>query len=231
MSYHQSPRGGAHTRGYRKSKAPAIIALAVAMVVLFAAGFGIMWLIRGSGNDSPTPVTKPSDNATVEQCIPEQKLLSELLPDPSEVTVNVYNGTSAAGDDAVAGLAARVAEGLKEAGFIEGEPPGNDETLVEGVAEIRHGAKGAEAAQLVALYFPGATLVEDGRKGSNVDVSAGQAFEEMASESVVEKELAETVEVRTGPGCEDDENVATDDGDSETPAEEGTNEESENADA
>ncbi len=75
---------------------------------------------------------------------------------PDKVKVNVYNGTTRNG------LAAKVATALDlrtfQVGTIANDPK---HAKIPGVAEIRYGAKGTAAAQLVAAQLSGAKLVKD----------------------------------------------------------------------
>jgi hypothetical protein len=91
---------------------------------------------------------------------------------PDEVEVNVYNGTTRNG------LAAKVATALDlrtfQVGKIANDPR---HAKVTGVAEIRYGAKGKAAAQLVAAQLTGAKLVKDSRRSGVVDLVLGAKYQ------------------------------------------------------
>ena len=103
-----------------------------------------------------------------------------MLPTPAKVKVNVYNAT------ATSGLASKTANELEDRGFrvgkVANDPVGKP---IPGVAEIRFGAKGAQDAQLLLLYVPGAELVELDRKGRNVDLATGTGFTGLAPQPEV----------------------------------------------
>lgn len=93
-------------------------------------------------------------------------------PDPSEITVNVYN---AAGRPGLAGTTADALAtyGYDIAGF-DNDPLG---ATVETV-DIRHGANGLDAAtQLQQSLFPDAQLVADEREDGTVDLVLGDGFD------------------------------------------------------
>ncbi len=130
--------------------------LLVAFLIAFAAVQG--WLPSSSSGEPQATSTTPSCTAP-------------SLPPVSDVTVNVYNST------ARAGLAGTTARSLRQQGFVvaqvENDPLNKQ---VAGVAEIRYGTAGSAKAQTLALRFPGAVLVDDGRGGEMVDVAVGDGF-------------------------------------------------------
>lgn len=172
-----------------------ILLLVVAMAVLFGLGFGIATLIRGS---SSVPEAAPDATQSAQPLPCETTLVTPAaeLPQPKNVTVNVFNSTEKVG------LAAETARALSERGFkinkVENDPTG---ATIRGIGEIRHGPNGEKQAQLLTYYFPGATLVEDGRKGKRVDVSIGRGYKEMPGVAQVAAALAEPTPVYSGPGC------------------------------
>ncbi len=174
-----------------------VLLVFVAMLVLFGVGFGIATLLKGSGSVEPeaataTPTaTVDSSNCTVTEVTP-----AEVLPRASQVTVNVFNSTKRVG------LAGETAKLLGVRGFkigdVKNDPLG---VPIEGVGEIRYGPKGEAAAKLVAYHLPGATLVDDGRKGKKVDVSLGRTFVELANDAEVVAQLAEPSPSVSPDGC------------------------------
>lgn len=95
---------------------------------------------------------------------------------PASVTVNVLNSTTKQGQ------ATTVAKDLKQRGFTVGAVE-NDRTgrTVTGVGEIRHGARGKQAAAFLGLYLPGATDYQDTRATGTVDLVIGPAYEKLAT--------------------------------------------------
>ena len=130
--------------------------LLVAFLIAFAAVQG--WLPSSSGGEPTVTASTPS-------------CTTPSLPPVSEVTVNVFNSTGRAG------LANTTARALRQQGFVVAEV-GNDPLTkqVEGVAEIRYGSAGSTKAQTLALRFPSAAMVDDGRGGEVVDVAVGAGF-------------------------------------------------------
>lgn len=174
-----------------------VLLVFVAMLVLFGVGFGIATLLKGAGGGepdtasaSPTEVVNPG-NCTVVEVTP-----AEFLPRASQVTVNVYNSTNRVG---LAGDTAKLlgVRGFK-IGAVENDPLG---VPIESVGEIRYGPKGETGAQLIAYHLPGATLVDDGRKGKKVDVSLGRQFVDLTDDAEVVAQLAEPSPSPSPEGC------------------------------
>ena len=92
--------------------------------------------------------------------------------DPATVSVRVLNATDKGG------IAQAVASELRARGFTIAEI-GNDDTdrEVTGPGEVRHGARGADAAAFVALILPGAGNYPDTRATETVDLVLGPDFE------------------------------------------------------
>lgn len=110
-----------------------------------------------------------TSSSSSQTCTPTAS--STVVPQPGAVTVNVLNSTDRAH------LARGVADKLRKLGFhVTGY--GNDDPgiVVNGVAEIRYGPKGTQAATLLSFYLPGATLVATQRSDSGVVVSLGTKY-------------------------------------------------------
>jgi hypothetical protein len=104
--------------------------------------------------------------------------------DPKTITVTVLNASTRAG------LANTATKELQDRGFKTG-PPGNDTSRpVTGVGEIRHGVRGAQAAQYVGLYLPGATDYQDTRATGTVDLVIGPAYDKLATKDQVAAALS-----------------------------------------
>ncbi len=176
-----------------------VVLVIVGMAVLFGVGFGVATLLKGGDGSLPPEESVEEAAATGAEPLPCETVLitpAEVLPRTERVTVNVFNSTSRAG------LAAETAQILKARGFtinkIENDPLGQP---LPGTGEIRFGPNGADAAQLLTYYFPGAVLVDDGRKGKRVDVSIGRGFTEIAGEAEIAAALASPSPSPSGPGC------------------------------
>lgn len=73
------------------------------------------------------------------------------------------------------GLASSVAAELRKRGYTV-TAVGNASTNVPGSAEVRHGAKGAPAAKVIAGTVAGATTKNDARAGTDADLVLGTKF-------------------------------------------------------
>ena len=199
------PSGGPRPSArHRRKQSPvvAVILVAIGMVILFGAGYGLSRIIQGSGASDASSTTEPTDGATgtsapePEPCVTVTVTPGAGLPSPAQVTTNVYNATDRTG------LAATTAEELQIRGFLVGVID-NDPLAktITGVAEIRHGPSGEQAARLMAFYLPGAELVDDGRKDATIDTVLGAAYTTVAPQSEVDAALAAPSPSPSGPGC------------------------------
>ena len=194
------PRPSARHRR-RQSPVVAVILVVIGMVILFGAGYGLSRIIQGSGASDASSTTEPTNGSTTsapepEPCVTVTVTPGAGLPSPAQVTTNVYNATDRTG------LAASTAEELQVRGFLIGVID-NDPLAktITGVAEIRHGPSGEQAALLMAFYLPGAELVDDGRKDATIDTVLGAAYTAVAPQSEVDAALAAPSPSPSGPGC------------------------------
>jgi hypothetical protein len=180
-----------------------VILVVVGMVILFGAGYGLSRIIQGSSSDSGGQTAEPTSTSDATSAAPEPEPCVTVtvtpgagLPSPAQVTTNVYNATDRAG------LAASTAEELQVRGFLIGTID-NDPLAktITGVAEIRHGPSGEQAARLMAFYLPGAELVDDGRTDATIDAVLGAAYTSVAPQSEVDAALAAPSPSPSGPGC------------------------------
>lgn len=176
-----------------------IVLLVVAMAVLFGLGFGIATLLKGGDATLPPEESLEEAAAISTEPLPCETTIvipAEVLPRTERVVVNVFNSTP------TAGLAAETAQILTARGFginkVANDPLG---VVLAGTGEIRFGPKGADAAQLLTYYFPGAVLVDDGRDGKRVDVSIGRGFTEITGDAEIAAALASPSPSASGPGC------------------------------
>jgi hypothetical protein len=199
------PSGGPRPSArHRRKQSPvvAIVLVAIGMVILFGAGYGLSRIIQGSGSSDAGSTSAPTDGSATsagpepEPCVTVTVTPGAGLPSPAQVTSNVYNATDRTG------LAASTAEELQVRGFLIGVID-NDPLAktITGVAEIRHGPSGEQAARLMAFYIPGAELVDDGRKDATIDTALGAAYTSVAPQSEVDAALAAPSPSPSGPGC------------------------------
>ncbi len=147
------------------------------LLVLALAALGVWWNVLR--------IEKQEAAEQAEAC----ESVAEAAPptglDPTAITLRVFNATD------TAGLAQTVATALGERGFVIGEVA-NDSSgrKVTGVGELRHGPRGAEAAEYVRLYVPAAGDYLDTRATAVVDVVIGPEFATLASAEEVAAALA-----------------------------------------
>lgn len=97
-------------------------------------------------------------------------------PVPDPVDVNVYNSTI------VGGLAEEIAAQLEDRGFtidkVDNDP---ERRKIRGTGELRYGPAAENTNLLLGLrsWQPGMVLVDDGRKGPEVDFVLGQKFDKL----------------------------------------------------
>lgn len=96
-------------------------------------------------------------------------------PEPGDVSVNVFNATDAAG------LASRAGDALRARGFavdgVANDPAGAE---VPGVAIIRYGPSGEQAAQVLLEALPGGVeLVPVPDETGTVDLVLGDQWEDL----------------------------------------------------
>lgn len=111
---------------------------------------------------------------------------SKVVPQPGAVNVSVLNSTDRLH------LARNVATSLRKLGFhVTGY--GNDDpgVVINGVAEIRYGVKGTQAATLLTLYLPNAALVPTQRADSQVTVSLGTKFTSVSTTAQAKKAMSD----------------------------------------
>lgn len=156
----------------------AVLIPVVALVVI-GVGFGIFTLMR-SGS-----AAQPAASVSAAPCPTISASAVQPLPDPTEIKVNVYNATY------LKGLAASTAADLKNRGFVI-KNVGNDpkKLPITGVAEIRYGPKTQAAAELLQYYFPGAELINDGRRGKMIDIALGTGFRPIPPQPDINDQVA-----------------------------------------
>jgi hypothetical protein len=120
--------------------------------------------------------------------------------DPKTVSVRVLNATDQAG------LASKVADSLKQRGFVVDEVANDSsERQVTGVGEIRHGPRGNEAAAYVAVYLPNGGDYLDTRATAQVDFVLGPEFvfpDSLASPEAVAAALTSGASAQAACGSE-----------------------------
>lgn len=160
-----------------------------------AGAFGLFALGVGVGWASHQPTFVPVEGASPVPCLTLAVFPSDVLPKPSEVTINVKNGSRRVG------MASITAEVLGARGFNIGEVGNFKGEGIETVGQVQFGSKGSAVAQLVAAYVPGIELVKDGRTDDSVDLIIGQKFENVLTKSQAAEILSRPIASPSGPGC------------------------------
>ena len=171
------------------------VLIAVGVVVVVGVVYGILTLVRGGSTDA----TSDEVTSSASPCVTTLTTPADALPSPSQVRVNVYNATG------TTGLAGKTAKELGSRNFkvvkVANDP---QDKKIAGVAEIRFGTKGEASAQVLLFQAPGAELVNDGRKGKNVDLAMGEEFTALAPVDEVSSAMSVETAVVSGPGCPSD---------------------------
>jgi LytR cell envelope-related transcriptional attenuator len=137
------------------------------------------------------------------------------LPKPEQIKVNVYNGTGQPTGNpkkpainGVPGLAAQVADDLRNRGFIVGTVAERPENYAGG-AKLNFGPKALAGASVVRAQFvgqddPGGFTLK--RTDDSVDIVLGASFKELGSKTEVNQKIAQLGNPTPPPGTCDDSN-------------------------
>jgi hypothetical protein len=138
---------GAGGAPYRRRRWPRALAVLLALGLVAAAAGGAWWWYRDrqAVEQLPAPVSSRS-------CTTPTPKVPDKLPEPSDVTVTVANGTDRAG------LALDTADVLTARGFVVADFGNTERPVDEGVALVRYRDQDLAAAVVVASYVPGAQL-------------------------------------------------------------------------
>ncbi|GAA2383290.1 LytR C-terminal domain-containing protein [Streptomyces glaucosporus] len=134
---------------------------------------------------------------------PSGKPAPGALPEPSAITVNVYNATTRSG------LAKNTADALKKRGFKVGEVANAPASLDKKVKEagLLMGPPAAHrtgAFDVLHAQLPQARIREVDRKGREIDLVIGKAFKGLAKEKDVREAMAALASPSPSPspsGC------------------------------
>ncbi|MFI5645092.1 LytR C-terminal domain-containing protein [Kitasatospora sp. NPDC051705] len=132
---------------------------------------------------APTPGAAPAASGTLAAAQGDP----HAIPQPTAVTVNVYNATTKAG------LAGRTADELKKRGFTIGKvgnAPAELDKKVPGTAQVIAGPAGAGAATLLTSQIAGATATADARTDGSVDFVVGDSYNALLDETQAAAALA-----------------------------------------
>lgn len=157
---------GMSTASRRKRRRAAIILTALLTLLLAVGIYAFAYYM------DLLPRTAPSDEGTDTDQVTATAEAPQITP--AEVTVNVYNASG------VSGIAGRTSTALGSYGYVvDTVADAPDDFESPEVAQIMHGAEGAEGAALLATLVPGAEVIDDDREGDGVDLFLGEGFEEI----------------------------------------------------
>ena len=187
-------REGAIRIAPRRRRRRPLWQIVAAFVLAALVVLGLLLLVVKMFSGSSEPEAAATANAS--PCVTLMVSPAQSLPTAAHVRVNVYNATQ------TPGLAGSTAEVLRARGFTV-RKVGNavGKRQVASVGEIRYGPKGKPSAQLLAYYFPGATLIPDGRSKRVVDVLLGEQFKTVLDDASVAATKASPTPSPSGAGC------------------------------
>ena len=161
--------------------------LLVVLLVLVLAGTALAtwrYLDLGAADDVATPRVS---------CPPTEPPPTVVAP--AKVKVNVFNATERRG------LASAVAMQLKKRGFKVGKVSNDPlKRTMTGLAEVRSGTTGAEAARTVVAQVGQVVLVPDQRKDASVDLVLGATFKKLVPSKAAAAAVTPTPSPRPA-GC------------------------------
>ncbi|MFD9302616.1 LytR C-terminal domain-containing protein [Streptomyces sp. NPDC060048] len=195
--------GAAYPRMSRPRRRRRIVLIVLGSIVgLALIGYGAMQLIdvfRGdtgkrnsaaAGKDCATPA--PKAGAAAASTAPQV-----ALPQPGQITVNVYNATPRAG------LAKAVGDELKKRGFVIGQvgnAPADFDKKVPGVGILVGAPQTDKAAfSVLGTNLAGSTQQTDAREGADIDLILGDAFTELTAKPDADKALAALANPQPAP--------------------------------
>src|SRR5437764_9362917 len=133
-------------------------------------------------------------------CAAGQVKINTKLPPPTQIKLNVYNGTGP--KNRMSGLAGRVADDFRNRGFTVGKVEEHPQNYDQ-VAKLSYGPKTVAAAAVVRGYFLG--LTDPGgfdikRTDDVIDVTLGSQFKELGSKTEVNQKIAQLGNPSPPPG-------------------------------
>ncbi|MET9695575.1 LytR C-terminal domain-containing protein [Streptomyces sp. NPDC006529] len=191
--------GAAYPRMHRPRRRRRIVfAVLGAVVALALLGYGGLQLIgvfRGDGGKRTTATKDCAKAAASAKPVSRTDTAggaagkpAAALPQPGQITVNVYNATPRAG------LAKAVGEELKKRGFVVanvGNAPAGFDKKVTGPGILLGSPKTDKAAfSVLGAQLAGASPQTDTRAGADIDLILGDAFTELTKKEDADKTVA-----------------------------------------
>lgn len=167
--------GGRKERPYRKRRPlPALI-----IIVILGIGAIFIWVNAVASKDDVNDAVRCQPGPSPEPGVTFTRLghdaLDEAVPiPPDKVALTVLNAGSTRGQATI------TTESLRQLGFSQIGPPGNDSAYQGREAkcrgQLRFGTNGAAAARTLSLITPCVELVRDTRQDATIDLAIGSAF-------------------------------------------------------
>ncbi|MFF4365159.1 LytR C-terminal domain-containing protein [Streptomyces sp. NPDC001594] len=175
-----------------------VFTLLGSVLALALLGYGALQLIdvfRGDGGkhsaaaqDCPTNAPSAAPAAAANPGPAASAAPAVVLPQPGQITVNVYNATPRAG------LAKAVGDELKKRGFTighVGNAPADFDKKVPGPGILLGSPRTDKAAySVLGTQLTGVTQQTDTREGADIDLILGDAFKELNKKEDADKALA-----------------------------------------
>ncbi|MFI5616179.1 LytR C-terminal domain-containing protein [Streptomyces sp. NPDC051567] len=207
--------GAAYPRmSRRRSRRRIVLAALGSFLALALLGYGTLQLIGVFRGDAPrdtasgncptaTPGTArggPAAPGAVPAAAPGASgapTPAVALPQPGQITVNVYNATPRAG------LAKAVGDELRKRGFVignVGNAPADFDKKVLGTGILLGSPKTDKAAfAVLGTQLAGAEQQNDARESADIDLILGDAFKELTAKPDADKALAALADPRPAP--------------------------------
>ncbi|MFG2876257.1 LytR C-terminal domain-containing protein [Streptomyces sp. NPDC048337] len=193
--------GAAYPRMSRKrSRRRIVLAVLGSVLALALVGYGALQLIdvfwgdsskrntAAGGRDCPTASPGSAAKGGPAAASPAAAKPAVVLPQPGEITVNVYNATPRAG------LAKAVGDELRKRGFVignVGNAPADFDKKVPGTGILLGSPATDKAAfSVLGTQLAGVTQQTDARETADIDLILGDAFKELNTKADADKALA-----------------------------------------
>ncbi|UQX02116.1 LytR C-terminal domain-containing protein [Streptomyces sp. RerS4] len=198
--------GAAYPRMSRpRRRRKVVFALLGSVLALALLGYGAVQLIdvfRGGGDKrnaaagKPCPSASPGSGKKAGAAKPASAPNADAtpsaspaaaLPQPGQITVNVYNATPRAG------LAKAVGDELRKRGFVVGHvgnaPAGFDKKVPGSGILLGSPTTDKAAYSVLATQLDGLTQQTDTREGADIDLILGDSFKELKPKADADKAL------------------------------------------
>ncbi|MFJ5546973.1 LytR C-terminal domain-containing protein [Streptomyces sp. NPDC093225] len=183
--------GTAYPRMRRPRRRRIVLAILGSILALGLLGYGTLQLIdvfRGDDKKTAAGHGKDCTGTTRARTAAASAAPAVALPEPAQITVNVYNATPRSG------LAKAVGDELRKRGFKVGKvgnAPATFDKKVAGTGILLGSPKTDKAAySVLGAQLTGATQQTDTRATADVDLILGTAFKELSKKEDADKVLA-----------------------------------------